>query len=254
MSASFRRLQYAAAVLFLFATPVPTVDAQALPPAQELIARYVKEIGGESWKSHTSAKMVARLEVPAAGMSASIEAFSIYPKQYFMTMDIPGLGSIQTGYNGTVAWMKDPMTGPRLLQGAEADQVSEEAEPEAALRTSSRIVSSETTGKANMNGEECYQVRHTWKSGRITTDCFSAASGLLVATTSMQANQMGDIEVTTLYSDYKDFGGLKRASVTKAQMMGAEATTTIISMEWDKVKPADIELPDDIKALLKKGQ
>jgi hypothetical protein len=103
-----------------------------------------------------------------------------------------------------------------------------------------------------MGGQECYKVKHTWKSGRTTTDCFSVSDGLLIATTQTQTSQMGEMEVTTLHSEYKDFGGIRRPTVTTAQMMGQEARTTILSWEWDAVDPAELELPADIKALIKK--
>jgi len=240
------------AALAVLACAAPRAGAQALPDAKEIIARYVKAIGGDSWKSHKSVRMKATLEVPSAGMSANLEAMTVFPTKYMMKMEIPGMGSIVSGYDGSVAWMKDPMSGGRLLEGMEAEQIAEEAEPEAAMRTSAKIVSSETLEKTTMGGTECYKVKHTWKSGRTTTDCFGVSDGLLIATTATQMSQMGQMEVTTLHSEYKDFGGIKRPTVTTAQMMGQEARTTLISWEWDTVDAAELEPPADIKALIKK--
>jgi hypothetical protein len=144
------------------------------------------------------------------------------------------------------------MMGPRLLTGLEAEQVAEEAEPEAALRTSTKIVSSETTEKTTMNGAECYKVKHTWKSGRVTHDCFALKDGLLVASTATQVSAMGEMEVTTLHAEYKDFGGIKRPTIMTQQVMGQEIKTTILSWEWDVVDAKDLEPPADIKALIKK--
>ena len=142
--------------------------------------------------------------------------------------------------------------GARLLQGAEGEQAAEEADPDASLRVSSNIVKSETVEKTNMNSVDCYKVKHTWKSGRITHDCFSVTDGLIVATMLKQASPMGEIDVTQLLNDYKDFGGVKRASTTSFSMMGQDVKTTVTAWEWDTVKPEDVEPPADIKALLKK--
>lgn len=252
MSVPIRHLRQALAALVLTAVAAPVAAAQGLPDAKDLIQRYAEAIGGDAWKKYKSAKMVARLEVPSQGMSANIEAMNVFPTHYAMKMEIPGMGFIQSGYDGTTAWMKDPMMGPRILQGMEADQVAEEAEPEAALRTSTRILSSETVEKTTMNGQECYRVKHEWKSGRTTFDCFALSNGLLIASTAKQASAMGEMEVTTLLSEYKDFGGIKRPTVTVQQMMGQEARTTIISWEWDTVQASDLEPPADVKALIKK--
>lgn len=251
MNVFVRRLGVATAALSIIAAQAA---AQALPDAKDLIARYSKAVGGDSWKSHKSARMKATLEMPAAGMSANIEAMNVFAdRTYLMRTEIPGMGEMFAGFDGTTAWAKDPVTGARVLSGVEASQAAEEADPEASMRTSANIVKSETLEKTTMNNAECYKVRHTWKSGRTTHDCFGVADGLIVASIVKQTTQMGEIEVTQLLSNYKDFGGVKRASVTTLQMMGQEVKTTVTGWEWDTVKPEEMEPPADIKALLKKG-
>lgn len=228
-----------------------TVD---LPDAKVLIAKYNKAVGGDVWKSHKSARMKATFEVAAQGMRADMEAMNIFAtKNYMMKMEIPGMGQMMMGYDGTTGWSRDPVSGARLLAGAEAAQAAEEADPEATLRTSPNIVKSETVEKTNMNNQDCYKVTHTWKSGRVSHDCFAVESGLIVASIQKQASPMGEMEATQLLDDYKDFGGVKRATVSRVQVMGTEIKTTINSFEWDTVKPEDLEPPADIKALLKKG-
>jgi hypothetical protein len=197
--------------------------------------------------------MKATLELPSQGMRADVEAMNIFAtKNYLMKTDVPGMGQMLVGYDGTTGWQRDPMSGARLLTGMEAAQAAEEADPEASLRTSPNIVKSETVEKTNMNNQDCYKVTHTWKSGRVSHDCFAVSGGLIVASIQKQTSQMGEMEVTVLLDEYKDFGGVKRASVTRMQMMGTEMRTTINSFEWDTVKPEDMEPPADIKALLKK--
>ena len=253
MNVFVRRLGWAAAALSL-SFVATSAGAQALPDAKELIAKYGKAVGGDNWKAHKSARMKATMEMPGGGLRADIEAVNIFStRTMLMKTEIPGIGSIMQGFDGTTAWSKDPQLGARLLQGAEGEQASEEADPDAALRVSGNIVKSETVEKTNMNNVDCYKVKHTWKSGRITHDCFSVTDGLIVATMMKQISPMGELEVTQLLNEYKDFGGVKRASTTSFSMMGQDIKTTLTSWEWDTVKPEDVEPPADIKALLKKG-
>lgn len=253
MNVFARRLASAAAVLSAAVAFAPALGAQSLPDARDLILAYNKAVGGDAWKTRKSARMKATLEVPAVGMRAEIEAMNVFAnKTYKMRTDIPGMGESMVGFDGTSAWAKDPVTGARVLSGAEGAQAAEEADPEASMRLSPNIVKSETIEKTNMNNTDCYKVKHTWKSGRITQDCFSAADGLIVASIIKQTTQMGEMEVTQLLSNYKDFGGIKRATTTSFQMMGQEIRTTVNSWEWDTVKPEEMEPPPDIKALLKK--
>jgi hypothetical protein len=252
MIVSVRRIALAAAVLSF--AGASRVSAQALPDAKDLIQKYATAVGGDSWRSHKSARMKAVMEVPSAGMRAEIEAVNVFAtKTYLMKTEMQGIGAIQMGFDGTTGWSKDPMSGARLLSGPEAEQAAEEADPESAMRISPNIVKSETVEKTNMNGADCYKVKHTWKSGRVSQDCFGVADGLIVASIVKQTSPMGEMEVTQLLSNYKDFGGVKRATVTSVQMMGQEIRTTVLSWEWDTVKPEELEPPADIKALLKKG-
>ena len=118
MNVFARRLGLAAVVSTLFALPA---GAQGLPAAKELIARYAKEVGGNAWMSHTSARMKATMEFPGIGMKADIEAVNVFANRaYMMKMTIPGMGEAISGYDGTTAWMKEPTMGARVLTGAEA--------------------------------------------------------------------------------------------------------------------------------------
>lgn len=236
----------------LLAAPVHAQSAAGLPPAQEIIARYVKAVGGDAWKSHKSARMKATMTVPTAGISSTMEVVQVFPNSIMEKTTIAGMGEMKTGYDGTVAWSIDPMQGPRVLSGPEEVAMKESANPENALRMSGDIASSETVEKATFLDQECYKVKHTWKSGRVSHDCYSIKDGLLVATMTKQASAMGEVEVTQLHKDYKDFGGIKRPTVVTSQMMGQEITVTLTSWEWDTVDPKELELPAEIKALVVK--
>ena len=257
MSDLFRRaghaLSYAGLTMLLVAPPVHAQDAAAgLPAAADLIARYAKAVGGDVWKQHKSARMKATMEVPTAGMSATMEVVQIFPNAVSSTVTLGGLGEIKQGYDGTTAWSVNPMTGPQVLTGAMADAIKEQADPENSLRTSANIVSSETLEKTTINGQDCYRVKHTWKSGSITTDCFAVSDGLLIATTAKASTPMGEVEGTTYQSEYKDFGGMKRPTKVTSETQGQRSVMTMTSWEWDVVDPKEVVPPPEITALIKK--
>ncbi|MFN8571012.1 MAG: hypothetical protein U0132_03075 [Gemmatimonadaceae bacterium] len=240
--------------LFVVAAMAPAVmRGQTLPAAKDLIAKYVAATGAESWKAHKSSRMKATMDMPAAGISANMEILHIYPNIIFTKVDIPGMGSMTSGFDGTSAWSVNPMTGPRVAEGAELEAMRQEADPAASYtRTSPDIASSETVEKTTMGGQECYKVKHTWKSGRVSYDCFSVADGLLVATQTKQQSPMGEIEVVATLSGYKDFGGMKRPTSMTQEMMGQQQVITISSWEWDNVDAKEMEIPEQIKAMLAK--
>lgn len=170
-----------------------------------------------------------------------------------MTIDIPGMGQMVTGYDGTVGWSMNPMQGPRVLEGKELDQLREESGPAAMLRPADRVRAAETVELTTMNGQPCYKVKITSLSGRETFDCYSTETGLLVGMTGKQESPMGQVEVTTLFDDWKDFGGLKAATKVRLQMLGQEQVLMIDRLEFNR--PDDqkaIEMPEQVKPLVKK--
>ncbi|MEP7346717.1 MAG: hypothetical protein ABI877_15705 [Gemmatimonadaceae bacterium] len=232
----------------------PTIArAQGLPPAKELIAKYVAATGADSWKTHKSSRMKATMDMPAQGMSAAMEVLHIYPNHVYTKIDIPGMGMMISGFDGDNAWAVTPMTGPRVFSGPELEAMRTESDPAASYtRQSVEIASSETVEKTTIAGQECYKVKHTWKSGRVSFDCFSVADGLLIATQSKQTTPMGEIDMSATLGAYKDFGGFKRATTMTQEVMGQQQIFTISSWEWDNVDVKEMEVPAEIKAMLPK--
>ena len=168
-------------------------------------------------------------------------------------MNIPGMGQMNTGFDGTTGWSINPMQGPRLLEGKELEQIREDAGPAATLRGPDRVRSAETVELTTMGGKSCYKVRIVTLTGRESFDCYSPETGLLVGMTQRQDSPMGTVEVTTLFEDWKEFGGLKTATRLRQQMMGQEQILTIDRLEFDR--PEDVkavEVPEQIKPLVKK--
>ena len=247
-----RRLA-AAAGLTMVAAPAPAQGAAALPPAKELIAKFVAATNATAvMAKHQSVRTKGRFELPAQGISGDLEISQARPNKTMMRINISSLGQIEQGYDGTTAWSINPMQGPRLMTGRELDAVREESSFGTSSRQGPNVASAETVEKTEMNGEPCYKVKMVWKSGRETFDCYSVASGLLIASTGKQESPMGTIEVTNLISDYKDFGGQKIATRLTQQVMGNEQVLILSTVDYDAADAASFEMPAAIKALVEK--
>jgi hypothetical protein len=75
---------------------------------------------------------------------------------------------------------------------------------------------------------------------------------MIVWTQTKTPTQMGEIEITTTFGGYKDFGGIKRAATTTIDQGGQQIIITLQTWEWDTVDPKEFELPPEIKALTEK--
>lgn len=228
-------------------------QATALPPAKELIAKFVAATNGPAvLAKHTSVRTKGRFEMAAQGVSGDLEMSQARPNKTVLRIDIPGIGQLEEGFDGTTGWSINPMQGPRLKSGRELDTVREESSFGTSSRQGPNVTSAETVEKTELNGESCYKVKVVWKSGRETFDCYSVASGLLVASVGKQESPMGTMEVTNLVSDYKDFGGQKIATRLTQQVMGQEQVLRITTVEYDAADPATFQMPAVIKALTEK--
>jgi hypothetical protein len=232
-----------------------TTTISSLPAGRAIINRYVQAIGGrDAVMRHSSIRYVGNFEMPAAGMKGNLIVIQAAPNKMAMTVDLPGMGQIVSGYDGTVGWSINPMQGPRVLEGKELEQLREDAGPSAMLRSADRIRSAETVELTSMGGQACYKVKITYNSGRESFDCYSPETGLLVGMTQTQESPMGSVQVTTLFDDWKEFGGLKTATKLRQQMLGQEQVLTIDRLEFNRAEDAKaVEMPEQIKPLVKKG-
>ena len=232
--------------------PAPAATKPALPAAATVLAKFRDAMGSRTWLAAPAVTSTGTFEMPAAGLKANFELVQVAPNRMRLAINIPGMGAIESGYDGSTAWASDPMQGPRILAGRELDQMREESDLRAAVRDAALFTAAETVADTTMNGDRCYLVKLTWKSGRTTSDCFSAATGLTVATVSEQQTSMGPMTVTSYVGEWKDFGGVKTPTRLVQRMMGQEQIMTITDVKIGK--PAtDVVAPEPIKALKAAG-
>jgi hypothetical protein len=146
----------------------------------------------------------------------------------------------------------DPMQGPRVLAGKELDQMRDEADRRANVRSPDLFSAMQTVADTTMNSERCYLVKLNWKSGRESYDCYSVTTGLMVAAKSTQQTPMGDIPVVTTFSDYKKFGDITVATKTVQELMGQQQILTISSIDFGDGAGLTVVPPAAVQALIKK--
>jgi len=250
-----RTLFAAAAVLTLTLGTSRTAPAQALPSAAAVLARHATAVGGtDAVMKITSLKQVASLQLPAMGITADIEMYMAAPNKLASKTSIPGLGEMLQGTNGDIGWDANPMQGPRLLADKELAQTKEGADFYGnMLYPADRYSTLENLGIVDFNGEQAYKLKLVRKdSGREATQYFSVASGLAIGSETTQESQMGSMPVSAVFTDYKEFGGVKFA--TKSQMTAGPNTiiTVITDIVVNNVPATAFDVPESVKPLIKK--
>lgn len=225
--------------------------AQALPDAAEIVKKYVQAMGGETLREKPGMRTSGTFTMPAMGTSGPMEVAQARPNQLVLMMTLPGIGEMRSGFNGDVGWSLNPLEGPRLLTGKELVQLRDDADFAATLRAPHLIESMETVDAADVDGQACYRVRVLWKSGRETFDCYATDSGLLLATDLRTETVMGSVDATILFSEYREFDGVRLPTRTVQRVMGQEFVMTVDAVQFGPIDGSVFELPAEIKALVK---
>lgn len=244
---------YVAAATFVFVLAVSVQAQETLPPAADVLARHVKAVGGkEALLKHKSSTMKGKIEIAGQGVGGDITAYGAAPNKVLIRFQLGGLGEIQQGYDGKVGWSINPLTGPKLLEGKELEDLRDGADYYNEAAGVEAFKSAQTVERTKFEGKECYKVKLVRKSGRELTRYYDVKTGLLAGSVSTQESQMGAIEVTTAVSDYKEFGGILAATKSVQSIAAGKFTITVTSIEYDSVDDKVFALPPQIKGLLPK--
>ena len=224
-----RRLAAAAGLTMVAAAPAAAQGAAALPPAKDLIAKFVAATNATAvMAKHQSVRTkgdfrAARVPGHVGGprdLPGPTEQVDNADHRQLPRPDRAGVrwddGVVDQSNAGAAAHDR-----PRAGCHSRGVELRHVVPPGSERRVG---------GDPRENGDEwgaVLQGRMVWKSGRETFDCYSAASGLLVASIGKQESPMGTIEVTNLVSEYKDFGGQKIATRLTQQVMGQEQVLVI---------------------------
>lgn len=226
--------------------------APVAPTADAIFARHIQAIGGKDAVLKAAAlRTVGKMEMPAQGISAAMQSVA-EPNRTAMKLTIPGIGEISNGFDGSVAWEVNPMRGSRIMTEKETLSAQESADFHATmLFAKERYSSVECVGQAEFGGQKTWQVKTVLKSGRVVNEYFSVETGLRVGSQTTSESQAGILNVSTVDSDYKQFGALKVATRTEMTTGAQKVVLTISDVIIGALPDSAFAAPASVKALIK---
>lgn len=222
-----------------------------LPAAQSIVARHVDAIGGaEAYQAVQSVHARGRLEIPSQGILAAFELQRARPSRMLYRVTVPGIGRIESGYNGSVGWTVNPVSGPEVLTGRQLEEAAEDAWFDGPLHQTDRIRDMATLDQTTFDGRPAWRVRVVFRTGREQIEFFDVDTGFQIGSEALRATPQGIVPTVNVLRNYQRFGSLMQATVFVQRAMGFEQVVTLTSCEYDQVPDTAFDLPPAISALL----
>ena len=242
--------------LVLLACGVAGFAADPLPSAESVLDRYIQVTGGkQAYEKRKSEIAHGTVEFPALGIKGSMTRYAAEPDKYYYTIDIEGLGKMETGVNGSIAWENTALLGPRVKTGVERAEAIREGNMNSTLNWRKLYPKVVNAGIETIDGEECYKVIMTPAEGQPVTGYYQKKSGLQVKITTVASSQMGDIPVELIASEYKDFGGILEPAKVTQKAGPSEFSITLERVEVNPaIPPEQFAVPAEVRKLVDKAE
>lgn len=225
---------------------------QNLPTSTELVAKHVSAIGGaDALRATSSMRATGVVDLPAQGMKGTFEMLAARPAKAILRVELGGIGKVETGYNGTVGWMLDPMMGPSLVTGNELAEMRDEAHFEAVLRPSDLVKSITTVGRVEFDGRPAFKAHVIFHSGQERDEYFDVDRGFLIGIEGKNHTPMGVVPVKIVMRDYQQFGAMVHPGRMVQTALGIDHHFVFQTYEYNTLKPEMFDPPAVIRALIK---
>lgn len=219
--------------------------------ALKVIDAYIEKIGGkDKIMSIQSIETHATMDIPMAGIKGTMKIYAAQPGKMASFMDLPGVGAIETGYDGEYGWETNPMTGPSLMDEEQINAMSDQVDPNSAAKHRERYNTIEHHGEVDFKGQKVHKIRLVTPDGRESIEYYSVDTGLMVGQESTQPSPMGEIKMVSVMSEYKDFDGMKMPTRVVQSFGPQEMVMTIQSVKLNSVDPGVFKRPAAVEALI----
>lgn len=250
------RHSFWAGLVLAFAAARSLPAADAVPKAETILDKYIEVTGGKAAyaKIHTEIS-TGVMDFAAMGLKGKMVSYAADPDKRVMEVTLDGMGKLLDGSNGEIAWATNAMQGPHLKDGDEKNEALLESRFNADAHWREIYQSAENAGIENVDGKQCYKIVLTPKTGNPVTKWYDKQSNLMVKMKVKAKTAMGEIESESEISDYRKEDGILMPHKVVSHVATMVVVLTVESVKHNAEIPDDkFELPDEIKALLKKPQ
>ncbi len=205
--------------------------------------RSEEALGVSALADITSRSRSTTTTLVGQGVQMSGVSYWLGPDQIYMKESFPGMGDIESGYDGEVAWSRDPILGLRELSGPELAQLKQATLGVEADYTTF-FTQRRYLGMVEEEGRTFLKLEMTPEGGEAITSFIDAESYLLVKQETVVISPQGRVPVVAMVGDYQGVDGYQIPFMVTSTMgpITMEQAVTDVSHNIE-VDPSIFKMP-----------
>lgn len=234
MSAVTRRAMIAMLVLAW----APPATAQTV---DEVIEKHLAAIGGRAALAKLTARSMTgtiALATPVGELVGPVEITNQAPNKMrtLIKLDLSAVGAgeltVDQRFDGTVGFVADSMQGNRDITGNQVENMRNAIFPSPLLDYKERGVAVELGAKEKVGARDAYLLTIKPKTGSVVRQWIDAETYLqLKIAVKVEIPQMGEVEQSTEFSDFRDVDAVKVPFTIKSSSVAQSFTVTVTKVE-----------------------
>lgn len=194
------------------ATPTAATESEvttpsSLPPAGEIIDKYIEALGGSAAIDKITS-FAAKGNIDTGHGSLPIDLYEKAPDMRVSFMHMPQGDSI-TAFNGHEGWLAFPHGPVHEMSGADLDAAAMDADLHFAIHLKQMFTQSKVEGTEKIGDQETYVLVGEREGKTPLKLYFDQQSGLLVRLYRLGETALGELPTQIDYADYRDVNGVK---------------------------------------------
>lgn len=228
-------------ILFVFsliAVMIGSVLGQTAPkPAADLSADdIIKKSEAAMNPKDATAKIKTRvtkgtISVPAQGINGTVEEYFKAPNKNYSIATLTGLGEFQEGFDGQVAWGKNPLSGLREKTGKELAVTKRIADPNSLINWKTYFTKAEVTGSEKVGDNDAYVIKFTSGDDKPVTMYFDKKTFYVLRTDLTQETPEGTTPVSVYASDFRQVDGVVIPFESRQEVGPASIVTKVTEVK-----------------------
>ena len=184
------------------------IDEVPLPTditAAQIVGDYINAIGGET-KLAGLKSLYTKSAANMMGQDITIELYQKNDNKFAMKMGSGAMVFMEQKYDGVKGSVSQMGQAQVITEGEELLSMKESARVIPQRYYAKEGVNLELKGIEDVEGEKAYRIVVTDTNGKVSSEYYNVASGLLIRSLETQDGPQGSVTVTTDVGDYKDVG------------------------------------------------